>query len=82
MKTKKTILFFMLVFALCSLTYAQLGTTSATYNAGDNETDKNFTWYNGSQTSACPGLLTVTIPVGATILSTDVSYDMTSDNMI
>ncbi len=79
MKTKKTILFFMLVFALCSLTYAQLGTTSATYNAGDIETDKNFTWYNGSQSSACPGLLTVTIPVGATILSTDVSYDMTSD---
>ncbi len=34
---------------------------------------------DGTQSSNCPGMMTVTIPVGATILSTDVAYDMTSD---
>ena len=79
MKTKKTILFLLFAFAMSGLTYGQLGTTTATYNSGDIETDKNFTWYSGTQSSNCPGMITVTIPVGSTIISTDVSYDMTSD---
>ena len=79
MNMKKLSLLLMFVFALGSFTFAQLGTASATYDLGDIETDKNFTWYSGTQSSNCPGMMTVTIPVGATILSTDVSYDMTSD---
>ena len=79
MKTKKAILLLLFAFALSGMTYAQLGTATVTYNSGDIETDKYFTYYSGTQSSMCPGLLTVTIPVDAIILSTDVAYDMTSD---
>lgn len=49
---------------------------SATYNLGDIPTDTLF--HTTDDTSFCPGYLTVTIPVGATILSVDVEYDMTA----
>ena len=57
-----------------------MGTATATYNSGDIPTDKDFTYYSGTQSSDCPGQLSVNIPIGATILSVDVSYDMTSDD--
>ncbi|MEZ5082116.1 MAG: carboxypeptidase-like regulatory domain-containing protein [Bacteroidales bacterium] len=79
MKTNKNIFFLLIAFAISGIAFGQLGTATATYNSGDIETDKYFTYYNGTQSSTCPGLMTVTIPSGATILSTDVSYDMTSD---
>ena len=79
MKTKKSLLIFLFTIALFGLTYGQFGIASVTYNSGDINTDKNFTYYDGTQSSNCPGMMTVTIPAGATILRTDVSYDMTSD---
>ena len=78
MKRLSLLLLFALAFA--SFSFGQLGVTSVTYTDGDIETDKNFNWYNGSQFSDCPGAMTVSIPVGAIILQTDVSYDMTSDD--
>jgi len=47
---------------------------SATYTSGHIETDLGFQWV--SQSSSCPGQLTVTIPVGAVITSVDVEYVM------
>jgi hypothetical protein len=79
MKTKSTLFVLLLMIAAYTLSYGQLATSSVTYSSGDIPSDKNFTYYSGTQFSDCPGMLTVTIPVGATILSTDVSYDMTSD---
>ena len=52
------------------------GSASATYSAGHIPTDKNFTNISGS--SSCPGTLTVTIPLNATITSVDVAYSMTT----
>ena len=49
---------------------------SSTYTLGDIETDRGFTTV--SQSSSCPGSLTVTIPSGAIITSVDVAYDMTA----
>lgn len=73
---KRVILLLMLVLAIGSITYAQLGTASVTYSSGDIGTDKYFwaTYHN----STCPGLMTVSIPANSLILSTDVSYDFTS----
>ncbi len=51
---------------------------SATYNSGDIESDRLFDQY--LTYSTCPGSLTVTIPVGATITSVDVEYDMRSNS--
>jgi hypothetical protein len=79
MKMKKLSLLLLFAFALGSISYGQLGIASATYDLGDIETDKYFTYYSGTQSSDCPGLLTVTLPADALILYTDVSYDMTSD---
>jgi len=78
MKMKKVSLLLLFAFVFVGISKAQLGTTTVTYDLGDIETDKNFNWYSGTQSSDCPGVMTVTIPTGATILSTDVSYDMTS----
>lgn len=71
----------LLIFAvfLSGITFGQLGTATATYNLGDIETDKNFSYYSGTQSSDCPGQMSVNIPEGSTILSVDVAYDMTSD---
>lgn len=78
MKTKSTFLLLIVLF-LYGTSFGQLGIASVTYDLGDIETDKNFNYYSGSQFSDCPGLLTVTLPTDALILSTDVSYDMTSE---
>ncbi len=79
MKMKKVSLLLLFAFALGSISFGQLGTATVTYNLGDIETDKYFTFYSGTQSSMCPGLMTVTLPVDALILSTEVSYDMTAD---
>lgn len=77
---KKVSLLLLFAFAFASISFGQLGTTSVTYTDGDIETDKYFSYYSGTQSSMCPGLMTVSIPVDATILYTEVSYDMTSDD--
>ena len=71
---KKTLLLLTLMFVLGLSSYGQ--SASATYNAGDIETDRGFTSLPGA--SGCPGMLTVTIPEGAIITSVDVVYDMTA----
>lgn len=71
---KKILLTLTLMFVWGLAIYGQ--SASATYTAGDIETDRNFTSLPGA--SACPGTLIVTIPVGATITSVDVAYDMTA----
>jgi PKD repeat protein len=53
--------------------------TTATYTAGDIPTDFAFQSLPGQST--CPGVLVVTIPPGAVILSIDVSYQMTAQNV-
>jgi PKD repeat protein/subtilisin family serine protease len=52
--------------------------TSATYTSGHISTDRNFTTLPGA--SNCPATLTLNIPEGAVITSTDVSYQMTALN--
>ncbi len=52
------------------------GSASATYTSGDIDTERDFD--NVSESSSCPGELTVTIPIGAIITSVDVEYDMTA----
>lgn len=47
-----------------------------TYSAGHIPTDINFD--KNLPSSSCPGLMTVTIPVGAIITGVDVSYSMTA----
>ncbi len=76
---KRVSLLFLFALAFASFSFGQLGTASVTYTDGDIETDKYFYSYYGTQFSTCPGSMTVTIPVDAIILQTDVSYDMTSD---
>jgi|GEM_PF-1532526 len=51
---------------------------SASYTSGDIASDRLFDQYLSYST--CPGYLTVTIPVGATITSVDVEYDMRSNS--
>lgn len=53
-----------------------MASASATYTSGNIETDRGFTTV--SQSSGCPGHLTVTIPAGAVITGVDVEYDMTA----
>ncbi len=55
------------------------GQISATYTAGDINTEyaDSFSLDNTSTTS-CPGTLSITIPAGYKIQSTDVSYTMTT----
>jgi len=79
MKIRKLLLLIILAFAIGGSTYAQQGTTSVTYTDGDIPTDKYFYSYYGTPFSTCPASLTVTIPVDAFILNTEVSYDMMSD---
>nr|NQU93637.1 hypothetical protein [Bacteroidota bacterium] len=76
---KKVSLLLLFALAFAGISFGQLGTASVTYTDGDIPTDKYFTSYWGTQSSMCPGLMTVSIPVDALILYTDVSYDMTSD---
>ena len=75
MKMKQTFLMFMFLLAMGSFTFGQ--SASATYNLGDIEADPFYLGGPG-QTSNCPGTLTVTIPVGATITGVDVEYDYES----
>jgi len=63
-----------LVLLIVSFAYSQ--SSSATYTFGNGNTDRNFTNLPGA--SACPLSLTVTIPVGAQVVSVDVSYSMTA----
>jgi len=55
-----------------------MASESATYTTGNLSTDRNFTALPGSST--CPGLLIVTIPIGAIIYSVDVEYKMRALN--
>ncbi|TVR88637.1 MAG: HYR domain-containing protein [Saprospirales bacterium] len=47
-----------------------------TYNAGDIESDRDFT--SLGDFSDCPGVLTVTIPSGYVVTGMDVTYDITA----
>jgi PKD repeat protein len=49
-----------------------------TYTGGDISTDYGFQSLPGQ--SSCPGILTVSVPIGATITSVDVSYNITAQN--
>jgi subtilisin family serine protease len=55
-----------------------LETATSTYNQGDIATDDGFISVSGA--SACPGMLSVTIPPNAFILGVDVTYQMTALN--
>ncbi len=55
-----------------------VASASANYNSGDIPTDFNFE--TTANNSACPGLLTVSIPINATITGVDVEYNMTTQN--
>jgi hypothetical protein len=72
MKVKTTFLMLVLITALNGFVFGQL-TTSTTYTAGDIGVDAGF--QIASQSSTCPGALTVNIPLGATVSSVDVVYD-------
>ncbi|NCA85195.1 MAG: T9SS type A sorting domain-containing protein [Clostridia bacterium] len=72
MKVKTTILMLVLVTVLNGLIVGQ-STSSATYTAGDIAVDAGF--YLASQSSTCPGVLTVNIPSGAAVTGVDVVYD-------
>ncbi len=76
MKTKSTILFLLFVFALNASILGQNQSVSITYTSGDIEVDEAFAWPNS--VSSCPGLLNVPVPDGATVINTDVYYEMTS----
>jgi|GEM_PF-2009845 len=71
---KKIVLLLTLMFVLGFTSYGQ--SASATYTAGDIQTDRGFTSLPGA--SGCPGTLTVTIPEGVIITGVDVVYDMTA----
>ncbi len=55
------------------------GQISATYTAGDINTELNF-GPDTSTTTNCAGSVSVNVPAGYKIVSTDVSYTMTSSN--
>lgn len=73
MKIKHTILFLALMLAFGSFSFGQGTTASATYSLGNILADRSFG--NPSQSSACPGSLSVNIPAGSIITSVDVVYD-------
>lgn len=58
--------------ALHGFVFAQLS-SSATYTAGDISVDAGFQL--ATQSSTCPGVLTVNIPSGAVVTGVDVVYD-------
>jgi hypothetical protein len=72
MKLKSTFLLLVLLTVLSGITFGQLS-ISATYTDGDIAVDAGF--QIPSQSSTCPGLLTVTIPLGAEVTGVDVIYD-------
>lgn len=49
------------------------------YTEGDIATDSDFTTLPGS--SACPGIMTVSVPSHAVITGVDVQYTMSTDNL-
>ncbi|MCX8149742.1 T9SS type A sorting domain-containing protein, partial [Thermaurantimonas aggregans] len=59
------------------LEYSSLtGSQTFTYSAGDIQSDRDFTTLPGA--SACPGVLTINLPVGFIVDSLDVEYDFTA----
>ncbi len=73
MKVKHTILFLALMFAFGGFAFGQGTTTSATYSLGNIMADRSFG--NPTQSSACPGSLSVSVPAGSIITAVDVVYD-------
>ena len=57
---------------------SQTNSVSATYTVGVIPSDLGF--QNASQSSTCPGVLTVEIPAGANIIGVDVVYTVNSGN--
>jgi hypothetical protein len=53
------------------------GQVVTTYTAGDINTEYNLT-PTLTSTTACPGIVTITVPAGYQIAGTDVSYTMTT----
>jgi len=72
MKVKSTLLMLAMIFAMNGFIFGQLS-SSATYSLGDISVDADFD--TPEQASTCPGVLTVSIPVGAEITGVDVIYD-------
>jgi len=72
MRLQKTFLMLMLLTSMNGLLFGQL-TTSTTYSDGDISADAEFAIV--TQSSTCPGSLTVSIPSGATVTGVDVVYD-------
>lgn len=54
------------------------GQISATYTAGDINTMYSSVPPDTNSTTSCPGVLTISVPAGYKIKSTDVSYTMTT----
>ena len=52
------------------------GSQTFTYTAGDIQSDRNFTSLPGS--SACPGVMTINLPIGVTVDSISVEYDFSA----
>ncbi|MFN4298182.1 MAG: fibronectin type III domain-containing protein [Thermaurantimonas sp.] len=52
------------------------GSQTFTYTAGDIQSDRNFTALPGS--SACPGVMTINLPLGVTVDSIRVEYNFTA----
>lgn len=73
MKNLKSLVLLWLFLGINGFISGQIVSSSATYTLGNIPSDRAFG--NINQSSACPGNLTVTIPVGATITSVSVVYD-------
>lgn len=80
MKAKSTLCSFLLFLATIGLAYGQASQASATYSLGNIQADRSFG--NPTQSSACPGVLTVTIPAGSVITGVDVVYSLESISFI
>jgi len=78
MKMRKVTLLALMLSVLIGGAFAQTNyqTISATYSAGDIQTDLAF--QNLGDNSICPGLLNVAVPANSIITSVDVEYTMTS----
>ena len=72
---KKILLVFILIF---SITIANSQSVSATYNSGNIQTGD--TSWPGNPTSCSTFTLTLSVPVGAVVISTEVSYDFQARN--
>lgn len=67
----------LLIFSGTAHAQCPPGAVCETYEIGPIQTDRDFT--SMGDTSACPGVLTVTIPSGHWVDSIATSYDMTAD---